>query len=84
MIAKGWDIPIVALCPECPGVPDCAPLATFGIDEQFGARTEPSPSKRHTGRSNPLPGTKLTFELQKARGATYRYEDGDPAQPASL
>ena len=22
-----------------------------------------------------MPGTKLTFELQKARGATYRYED---------
>ena len=83
MLAEHRDCPEVAPYPRCAGIPDRTPRTTFEIDEEFGARTKPSPSKRHIGRSTPLSGTKFTSEQQKALGAAHRHKDSDSSQPAS-
>jgi hypothetical protein len=83
MLAEHRDSPEVAPYPGYAGIPDRTPRTTFEIDEKFGAGTKPSPSKRHTGRSSLLSGTKFTSEPQKALGAADRHKDSDPLQPAS-
>jgi len=84
MIAEREDSPIIALCPECPSVPNGTSGATVQINEQLGAWAQPSPSRRDTGRSSPLTSTKFTSKQQKALGTADRYEERDSPQPASL
>ena len=62
MLAEHRDSPEIAPYPGCAGIPDRTPRTTFEIDEKFGAGTKPTPSKRHTGRSSLLSGTKFTSE----------------------
>ena len=62
MLAEHRDSPEIAPYPGCAGISDRTPRTTFEIDEKFGAGTKPTPSKRHTGRSSLLSGTKFTSE----------------------
>src|SRR5271166_4794882 len=83
MLAKRRDGPEVALCTERPSIPHCTPRAARGVDEEFGARGEPSPSSRGSGHSGLLSGPKLPSQVKQAVSAPRRNKDGDLAQPAS-
>jgi hypothetical protein len=65
-------------------VSDCTSSATVRINKQFGARAEPPPSRRRTGRSSSLAGAELPCQEQKFFGTADRHEEGDPPQSAIL
>jgi Polyphosphate kinase 2 (PPK2) len=65
-------------------VPNGTPRATIEIDEELGARAEPSPCWRRSGCPSPLASPKFTSEQQKALGTADRYKEGDASQSASV
>jgi hypothetical protein len=81
-ISSAWLAPKITVRTRRTGVPDDAPCAGIGIDEQFGAQAELSPLRRYWGDGIPSPAAEVACELSKPLGAVVRYGQSDHVQPA--